>query len=575
MSDVRLIERWLPIEALGLEGVRERTPMTPYPAPNRLHVWWARRPLVSSRAAILASVLPAESDRCNFMKALGIFGDPAKGRRLIAQAKRTGIRVSDPYGYPRAYNYSPSASDQDWINREKVIKENPVILDLTAGGGSIPLESSRLGFTTYANDLNPVAALILNCTIKFPLEHGKNLVGCLEEISSTFKGKLYQKISDLFPQPADPGIVNTTYVWCRTVQCPYCDGAIRLSPNWGLDRSGVGVRIIPDCDSTSGLRRCDFEVVQSASEQSAGTISGKNIVCPFEDCGRVIDIGIAKKQGAGPGLGDQIWAVVAKRKVTKIGKSGKAREGWERYFRSPTEEDDVTKKAEAIFAYRSNDWKALGFLPTEKLPADSETWTHGNTPAQYGAQYFIDLFSKRQLVTHCYAVETFVELLSDAEASGPLSDKMRASFAMLSLSIDRLLDWNSRQCTWDLDKQSMAHTFQVHAFPIRWSFAEMDAVAPGLGFDWAIGQTLNCTAELATMTKHLRSGDDLFSTNSAPIPLISNRSGADLHHIQSGTVDAIVMDPPYGANVMYSELSDFFYVWLKRTAGLVGRERFV
>lgn len=76
MGDVRLIERWLPITALGIESVRERTPMTPFPAPNRLHVWWARRPLVASRAAVLASLLPADADRDRFMHAIGIHGDP-------------------------------------------------------------------------------------------------------------------------------------------------------------------------------------------------------------------------------------------------------------------------------------------------------------------------------------------------------------------------------------------------------------------------------------------------------------------------------------------------------------------
>lgn len=574
MSDVRLIERWLPIEALGLEGVRERTPMTPYPAPNRLHVWWARRPLVSSRAAILASVLPASADRENFMNALGIFGDPAKGRRLIAQAKRTGIRVTDPYGYPRAYNHSPNSNDLDWIDRAKVTKGTPVILDLTAGGGSIPLESARLGFKTFANDLNPVAALVLNCTLRFPIEHGQNVVSALEKLSSEFRGRLAKKIRDLFPQPPDAGIVNTTYVWCRTVQCPYCDGEIPLSPNWGLDRSGVGARILPNISDATGPRRCSFEIVQNSAEQSPGTISGKNIVCPFSDCSRVVDISTAKAQGESRGLGDQIWAVVAKRKAKKTGKSGKAREGWERFFRAPTAEDDTTHFAERLFNEHKEDWLALGFLPTESLPTDSETWTHGNTPAQYGARHFYDLFSKRQLVTHCFAVETFVELLNEHQSSGALSDSNRAAFGLLSLSLDRMLDWNSRQCTWDLDKQSMAHTFQVHAFPIRWSFAEMDAVAPGLGFDWALGQTISCTSELAQMTKHLRSDSDLFSNKAAPVPFVSNRSGADLPHIETASVDAIVMDPPYGANVMYSELSDFFYVWLKRTAGLVLPELF-
>src|ERR1700738_5116014 len=97
-KDTRLIERWLPIAEIGIESLRERTPMTPFPAPNRLHVWWARRPLVASRGAIVASILPADADHRKFLHALGIHGDPMKARRSMEQVQRTGIRVKDPYG---------------------------------------------------------------------------------------------------------------------------------------------------------------------------------------------------------------------------------------------------------------------------------------------------------------------------------------------------------------------------------------------------------------------------------------------------------------------------------------------
>ena len=89
----RLIEEWLPIAELGIESVRERTPMTPFPAPNRLHVWWARRPLVASRAAVLASLLPADADRSTFMHMLGIHGDPVAAKKRIAKATREGVRL--------------------------------------------------------------------------------------------------------------------------------------------------------------------------------------------------------------------------------------------------------------------------------------------------------------------------------------------------------------------------------------------------------------------------------------------------------------------------------------------------
>src|SRR5579863_4746455 len=97
----RLIEEWLPIAALSEESVRERRSMTALPPIYYLHVWWARRPLVASRAAVLASIVPADVDRGRFLHILGIHGNPVAARRKIDSARRTGVRVENPYDYDR------------------------------------------------------------------------------------------------------------------------------------------------------------------------------------------------------------------------------------------------------------------------------------------------------------------------------------------------------------------------------------------------------------------------------------------------------------------------------------------
>src|SRR4051812_17559906 len=112
----RLIETWLPIAALGEESVRERRSMTALPPVYYLHVWWARRPLVASRAAIMASLLPANADREKFMHALGIHGDPVASRRRIDEARRKGERFEgEAYSYRRAFTYCPTADEQQWL----------------------------------------------------------------------------------------------------------------------------------------------------------------------------------------------------------------------------------------------------------------------------------------------------------------------------------------------------------------------------------------------------------------------------------------------------------------------------
>jgi putative DNA methylase len=159
----RLIEEWLPIAEIGIEGLRERTPMTPFPAPNRLHVWFARRPLVASRAAVLASLLPADADRAKFLHAMGIHGDPMASKVKIAEAKRSGVRFEgEAYTYSRAFKHTPDEGDREWIaaGAIRASGDDPVIvLDPTAGGGSIPFEAMRLGFYTVANDLMSIPGI--------------------------------------------------------------------------------------------------------------------------------------------------------------------------------------------------------------------------------------------------------------------------------------------------------------------------------------------------------------------------------------------------------------------------------
>ena len=116
MSEKRLIERWLPIAALGEESIRERRSMTALPPTYYLHVWWARRPLVASRAAILASLLPADADHSKFLHIIGIHGDPVAGKARIAEADRNGERLgADAYGYRRAFTYAPTAAEWTWV----------------------------------------------------------------------------------------------------------------------------------------------------------------------------------------------------------------------------------------------------------------------------------------------------------------------------------------------------------------------------------------------------------------------------------------------------------------------------
>ena len=505
----RLIEKWLPIAELSEESARERRSMTALPPTYYLHVWWARRPLVASRAAILACLLPEDADRGKFLHMLGIHGDPVESRRRIDHARRTGQRFEgEAYSYKRAFSYAPRPDEVAWAasEAERASLTVPTVLDPTAGGGSIPFESSRLGMHTIANDLNPVAALILRATVEFPRRHGPGLVEAYERLADAFVKRRDERIACCYPTEPEADCISTNYLWARTVVCPYCHGVVPLSPNWRLSPRGTGVRLRP---RTDGERRCDFEIVDSAAEHSGGTVARGRAQCPFPDCGRVIDGNEIKKQGQDLGLGEQLYAIAYKRRVATAGKRGK----WERGYRAPLPSDFTAADVEARLAARLPEWEVLDIVPTEEYPAMQDDRVRA-----YGVRYWRDLFSARQLVCHGTSVEVFRELFDMECERGEGDDATRAAFGYLAIAIDKMLDWNSRQCTWHAGREVTGHTFQKHSYSIIWQYAEMVPLSSGVGHDWAtrqIGKSLKELVKLAGVggiPSHVRS-DQLFDTS--------------------------------------------------------------
>ena len=566
MPDTRLIERWLPIAALGEESVRERRSMTALPPTYYLHVWWARRPLVASRAAVLASLLPADADREKFLHVLGIHGDPVAAKKRIAAATRKGERLGvGAYGYPRAFGYTPSRKDRSWL--AETLPRDVTILDPTAGGGSVPFESARLGFEVHSNDLNPVAALIERATLEWPAKHGFKVKEEVENLGQKLATAVRDRLAGLFPEEPENDMRPDGYLWARTVACPYCEGSVPLSPNWRLAPGGTGVRLKPELGS--GGRVCSFEIVESAGEQSAGTVARGDGTCPFPDCGRVIDGDEIKEQAQVGRMGEQLYAVVYKKRIPKVLKSGKqGKDKWVRGYRAPRPEDDNSAEIAARLAEKMPEWEAFDIVPGERFPEDS----NDDRPIQYGMPLWRDLFSPRQLLCHGTSVEIFREMLEADRKAGRLNDMRKAAYGYLALSLDKLLNYNSRMSVWMPTREVVANTFNRHDFAFCWSHAEMAPLVTGLGYDWAIGQTAKCIGELVALV--CPEGEGLFDGAEGPPVTITCKPGDGLDHIADASIDAVVMDPPYYDNVMYAELSDFFYVWLKRTAGHVFPELF-
>jgi adenine-specific DNA methylase len=560
-----LIETWLPIAEVGVESMRERGASSALPPLYFLHVWWARRPLIASRAALLASILPAwstdwppalntkfptqESYHAWFTALIGIRGDPVQGMNLVQWAKAKGIKLSvHPYGgAPRAFTVNPSADDLHtmadllelaWGTRQVSL------LDPFAGGGSIPFEALRYGLTTWANDLNPVAATILKATLDYPARFGPSLADDIRRWGKRWADLVKEQLTPYFPKQGKENIF--AYLWARTVQ--WHGRTVPLSPNWWLSSSGslAAVRVVADPDATTPR----FEILTGKQlagyDPDQGTVSRGTGRCPWT--GETIDGEYIKAEAQAGRMGQVLYAVAVKRQG-----------GFD--FRAPTEEDTAAFAAAGEeLARRLPGWLAEDVVPHEAFPGGND-----NRPLTYGMPLWRDFFSPRQLLSMGVFMETLRTLEPEIRAA-LLPDRAEAVLTYLGFVIDKAADYNARLCAWHPSRSVIAHVFARHDFALVWSHPEFDASANLM--PWVVEQVAdayNGLAEVAAPAQSL-----LFQAGLPPAVerlSILRGSAASLPSLPDGSIHSITVDPPYYNNVQYAELADFFYVWLKRSVG--------
>ena len=369
----RLIEQWLPINEISVEAIREGGVLAGHPPVNQLHVWWARRPLIASRAAVAASMLPVDTDREKFVSSLGTSPEVVRARNRMDTIKSEGGWSDVSFPNKRAFLHNPEFLTERGDSA-------PVVLDVTAGGGSIPFEAGRLGFRTIANELNPVACLILRATCEWPQKLGRKLLEDYREVSQKFLSRVSEKLADAYPEETHPDCAGgncphpqqyrctencpepdscshtklglkshagvraqryaQTYLWARTVKCPACDSAIPLSPNWRLDDKGTGIRVdpngeecrfrivhdrttCPDCRKGDTKKPCNTATLHPNEEISAGTTSRAVAVCPQPTCGTTTPKGYLAKEAQAGRMGHQLYAVIYRDSWTEKTKAGK------------------------------------------------------------------------------------------------------------------------------------------------------------------------------------------------------------------------------------------------------------
>lgn len=524
--------------------------------------------------------------------------DPAWFSMLMVIAKANNIRVPNLYGYERAYAASVPYR-----------ASGLTVLDPTSGGGSIPFESLRLGHRVIANDLNPVATTILHATLDYPTRFGPALVTEIQQWGGRLLSTLNQDLPTVFQAEGElaaeeaalirahlqhcPNLLQdynresvTSYLFVRTVTCPHCGGEAPLLNTFWLskeDGDPWGVRVIPE----KGKVHFETYRIKDGREPICEALNKNNSVnrgvgqCVH--CQQAIDGDEIKRQARAAakhptpmadcpeGWQDRLYAVVAVRLEPKLDSHGQplrytsgTRKGEiktrkVRYFRPPTQRDfDALDEAQRRLAAKWPDWDSQGLIPTEEIPPGHRRDQRDGL-LRYGITHWLDMFTPRQLLGHLTLIETLNRLKPEMLAElGP--DRGRAVATYLQFAIDKGLDYNSRQTRWEFTRGVVKGTFGRHDFSLKWTFGEMIFSGPNSGAAWGLSQVVDAYQGMAELMQPVHEG-----TAGQPPLTILNGTGAYMPQVVDASVDLVCMDPPYYNNVQYAELSDFFYVWQRRT----------
>jgi putative DNA methylase len=532
----RLIEVSLPLKAISAQSAREKS--IRHGHISTLHIWWARRPLAAMRAAIFASLIPApdtdeEREKLEDLIATIVDWDQVKhGNSSKIKEAQDLIRQAFPDGPPR-------------------------LLDPFMGGGATGLEALRLGCETHAVELNPVAHLIELCTLVYPQKYGqpeKRLVqqGAMEvemEVNPLAEDvrkwgewvleRAREEIGHLYENPVgDETIVG--YLWARTVTCPNpaCRAEMPLVRQWWLaKRKGRRIALKPVVNREA--KRVTFEVVEGDEidfDPSQGTSSRSAGTCLV--CNQVADKEYVKSEGLAGRMGQRLLGVIYDQ--AGVGKG----------YRSATVDD------EALFEQARTDLETLDpngeLVPNELIPSGSSRAIFVHL---YGLTRWGDLFNGRQLLallTFSRQVRTAYEAMV---AEGMEPARAKAVVTYLGLIVDSIADRDCTLCVWRGGSEDIGHTFGRQALSMIWDYAETNPYSGSTGsWDSALDKIVRVVEHAAQVSGHSAIAEQGTSTR---LPYLDD------------LFDAVVTDPPYYDAVPYADLSDFFYVWLKRSVGFL------
>lgn len=541
----RLIEVDLPIKEISAHSRREKS--IRHGHISTLHIWWARRPLAACRAVVLAALLPDPADpNCpsGFKKSapaiLKRFRDRVGGERVIETPGGTRKAL---LSFVARFSDWDVSTDPTYLETSRALVNaaypdgRPLVVDPFAGGGAIPLEALRVGADAWACDYNPVAALLLKVVLEDIPRHGERLADEVKKWGAWVKEQVEADIGRFYP--ADPdGAIPIAYLWSRTVTCegPGCGAEIPLLRQlWLIKKANrkIALRLLVD----KAKKTIDFEIDEKAITVGEGTVKRGSAVCPV--CNMVTPVARVRVQAkAKSGLPVRMTAVVR----TYPGRQG-------RFYRVATDDDmKVAQAADEELRRREQEHEGpLSLVPNEPVPLMSGVF---NAPI-YGLTQWDRFFSPRQGLALSMFGRKVNEVNGRLLELGEDPDFARALSTCLALATDRCSDYWSTLAVWAGD--FVAHTFGRQALGMIWDFAEVNPFSGATG-DWHGAVTWVESACRRISEGRLDPGQSQ-TTDARALPL-PDKSAA-----------AVITDPPYYNAVPYADLSDYFYVWLRRSIG--------
>ncbi|WP_189319160.1 DUF1156 domain-containing protein [Halolamina pelagica] len=533
-------ETILPTKTVGIECLKEANPETMSPHRN-IFKWFARRPTAATRLALLASILPEDTTNDELLKLMcvgpnkklsGSISDYVLQKYSTKDNRSGSIEEHFEYDYPhrRVPSENRLSEFHDTL-REQWDGELPTVIDPTSGGGTIPLESLRYGLPTIANELNPVAWLLNKVILDYAPTVG-SIESDVREWMEDIEAKVREELEEYFPKRN--GIAPDHYYRAYSIKCPSCGERLPISNRWYFNRRRDAA-IYP----TLNEGELEFQVIDPSKtdtregyDPSGGSVSGGDAECPF--CEVVTERSEIVELFNNGEFEFEVCGVRYEKTIA----------GTKYHSPRKADKEAIQRAREKV----DSDLRLSTLLATERYEG------YYDRAVPYGVEQWRDVYSPRQLLTHATYLEAFEEVKADIIKQHSEKESELILILLSFISV-KLIRRNSRLNPITADYGSPDNMLGNNNFSFQWHFGESNLMTGTYSYQSEADNVLESYEDTADYVDHIDDAADVHQGDAGDLPL------------EDASVQSVVIDPPYGDNIMYSEIADAFHVWLREYLG--------